>query len=71
MWRKFNKPLLAKMRRASREYGLIQPYDKIAVGLSGGPRATLLQPNFLAMLLMAPRRILAHREQGLLSLRSS
>ena len=42
MWRKFNKPLLAKIRRASREYGLIQPYDKIAVGLSGGKDSTVL-----------------------------
>ncbi len=42
MWRKFNKPLLAKMRRASREYGLIQPYDKIAVGLSGGKDSTVM-----------------------------
>lgn len=42
MWRKYNKPLLAKIRRASREYGLIQPYDKIAVGLSGGKDSTVL-----------------------------
>lgn len=42
MWRKFNKPLFAKIRRASREYGLIQPYDKIAVGLSGGKDSTVL-----------------------------
>lgn len=42
MWHKFNKPLLAKMRRASREYGLIQPYDKIAVGLSGGKDSTVM-----------------------------
>lgn len=42
MWHKFNKPILSKMRRASREYGLIQPYDKIAVGLSGGKDSTVL-----------------------------
>ena len=42
MWRKYNKPLLAKIRRASREYGLIQPYDKIAVGLSGGKDSTVM-----------------------------
>ena len=42
MWHKFNKPLLSKIRRASREYGLIQPYDKIAVGLSGGKDSTVL-----------------------------
>lgn len=42
MWRKLNKPLLAKIRRASREYGLIQPYDKIAVGLSGGKDSTVM-----------------------------
>lgn len=42
MWHQFNKPILAKMRRASREYGLIQPYDKIAVGLSGGKDSTVL-----------------------------
>ena len=39
---KFNKPLLAKMRRASREYGLIEEGDKIAVGLSGGKDSTLM-----------------------------
>ena len=37
----YNKPLLAKMRRASREYGLIEDGDKIAVGLSGGKDSTL------------------------------
>lgn len=42
MWRKFNKPLLAKIRRASREYGLIEENDKIAVGLSGGKDSTIL-----------------------------
>lgn len=42
MWRKFNKPLLAKVRRASREYGLIEPGDKIAVGLSGGKDSMML-----------------------------
>ena len=42
MWHKFNKPILSKIRRASREYGLIQPYDKIAVGLSGGKDSTVL-----------------------------
>lgn len=38
----YNKPLLAKMRRASREYGLIEDGDKIAVGLSGGKDSTLM-----------------------------
>lgn len=42
MWHSFNKPLLAKMRRASREYGMIQPYDKIAVGLSGGKDSSVM-----------------------------
>lgn len=42
MWRKFNKPLFAKVRRASREYGLIQPYDKIAIGLSGGKDSMMM-----------------------------
>ena len=42
MWHKFNKPLLAKMRRASREYGLIQPNDRIAIGLSGGKDSGVL-----------------------------
>lgn len=42
MWRKFNKPLLAKIRRASREYGLLEPNDKIAVGLSGGKDSTVM-----------------------------
>ena len=38
----YNKPLLAKMRRASREYDLIEDGDKIAVGLSGGKDSTLM-----------------------------
>lgn len=42
MPQQFNKPLLAKMRRASREYGLIENGDKIAVGLSGGKDSTLM-----------------------------
>ena len=42
MPQKFNKPLLAKMRRASREYGLIEEGDKIAVGLSGGKDSSLM-----------------------------
>lgn len=42
MWRKFNKPLFAKIRRASREYGLLQPDDKIAIGLSGGKDSMMM-----------------------------
>jgi len=42
MVQKFNKPLLAKMRRASREYALIENGDKIAVGLSGGKDSSIL-----------------------------
>lgn len=42
MVQKYNKPLLAKMRRASREYGLIEDGDKIAVGLSGGKDSSLM-----------------------------
>lgn len=41
-WKKYNKPLLAKMKRASREYGLIEEGDKIAVGLSGGKDSTVM-----------------------------
>ena len=39
---KLNKPILAKMRRASREYGLIENGDHIAVGLSGGKDSTMM-----------------------------
>ena len=42
MPQKYNKPLLAKMRRASREYGLIEEGDKIAVGLSGGKDSSIM-----------------------------
>ncbi len=42
MWRQYNRPILAKMRRASREYGLLAPGDRIAVGLSGGKDSTVL-----------------------------
>ena len=42
MWKKYNKPLLAKIKRASREYGLIEEGDKIAVGLSGGKDSTVM-----------------------------
>jgi tRNA 2-thiocytidine biosynthesis protein TtcA len=41
-WRPYNKDLFAKMRRASREFGLIEEGDCIAVGLSGGKDSTLL-----------------------------
>ena len=41
-WKKYNKPLPAKMKRASREYGLIEEGDKIAVGLSGGKDSTVM-----------------------------
>ena len=42
MWKKYNKPLLAKIKRASREYGLIEEGDKIAIGLSGGKDSTVM-----------------------------
>lgn len=41
-WRPYNKDLFAKMRRASREFGLIEAGDRIAIGLSGGKDSTLL-----------------------------
>lgn len=41
-WRHYNKPLFAKMRRASRDYGLIEADDHICVALSGGKDSTLL-----------------------------
>ena len=41
-WRALNKELFAPMRRASRDYGLIQEGDRICVGLSGGKDSTLL-----------------------------
>ncbi len=40
--KKYNKPLLAKIKRASREYGLIEEGDKIAIGLSGGKDSTVM-----------------------------
>ena len=41
-WRPYNKDLFAKIRRASRDYGLIEDGDTIAIGLSGGKDSTLL-----------------------------
>ncbi len=41
-WRPFNKTLFAKMRRASRDYGLITEGDHICIALSGGKDSTLL-----------------------------
>ncbi len=41
-WRPYNKDLFAKMRKASREFSLIEEGDKIVVGLSGGKDSTLL-----------------------------
>ncbi|MFM9413281.1 tRNA 2-thiocytidine biosynthesis TtcA family protein [Peptococcus simiae] len=41
-WRAYNKDLFAPMRRASRDYGLIEAGDCIGIGLSGGKDSTLL-----------------------------
>lgn len=41
-WRPYNKDLFAKMRKASRDFGLIEEGDRIAIGLSGGKDSTLL-----------------------------
>ncbi len=41
-WRPYNKELFSKMRRASREFNLIEAGDRIAIGLSGGKDSTLL-----------------------------
>lgn len=41
-WRPYNKDLFAKMRKASRDFGLIEENDNIVVGLSGGKDSTLL-----------------------------
>ncbi len=41
-WRPYNKDLFAKIRKASRDYGLIEENDTIAIGLSGGKDSTLL-----------------------------
>ncbi len=41
-WRHFNRPLFSRMRRASRNYQLIEEGDRILVALSGGKDSTLL-----------------------------
>lgn len=41
-WRPFNKNLFSKIKKASRDYGLIEENDTIAIGLSGGKDSTLL-----------------------------
>lgn len=35
-WRQFSKPLLIPIRKASRDFGLIEPNDRILIALSGG-----------------------------------
>lgn len=42
LWRPFNKILFSKIRKASRDYQLIQEGDVIAVALSGGKDSTVL-----------------------------
>lgn len=42
LWRPFNKVLFSKMRKASRDYALIEEDDHIAVALSGGKDSTVL-----------------------------
>lgn len=41
-WRNFNKPLFVKIKRAIRNYNLIEDKDTICVALSGGKDSTLL-----------------------------
>lgn len=41
-WRPYNKDLFSKIKKASRDYGLIEENDTIAIGLSGGKDSTLL-----------------------------
>lgn len=41
-WRPYNKDLFSKIRKASRDYQLIQENDTIAVALSGGKDSTLM-----------------------------
>lgn len=41
-WRSFNKAIFSKMRRASRDYGLIEEGDVICVSLSGGKDSSFL-----------------------------
>jgi tRNA 2-thiocytidine biosynthesis protein TtcA len=41
-WRPYNKLLFSRMRKASRDYGLIEDGDRIVVGLSGGKDSTLM-----------------------------
>ena len=41
-WRPYNKDLFSKMRKASRDYHLIEENDTIAVALSGGKDSTLM-----------------------------
>lgn len=41
-WRPYNKLLFSRMRKACRDYGLIEDGDNIAVGLSGGKDSTLM-----------------------------
>lgn len=41
-WRSLNKPIFSKMRRASRDYGLIEEGDRICISVSGGKDSTFL-----------------------------
>lgn len=42
MWRKFQRPLFNKVKRAIREFDLIEDGDSIAVGVSGGKDSVIL-----------------------------
>lgn len=42
MWRKFNRPLFTKVKKAVRDFNLIENGDNIAVGVSGGKDSVIL-----------------------------
>lgn len=41
-WRSLNKPIFAPMRRASRDFGLLEEGDRICISVSGGKDSTFL-----------------------------
>ena len=52
--------ILSLVRRCAEDYEMLAPGDRVAVGVSGGPRSCRAACK-------APRRIFAHMEQGFFS----